>query len=272
MYENKLNEIRYKTSEPQRMLNKFIVGRVLKTWKEDFLDSDTGETVTIERNEVLFDRGILISQDILAQINFHLQAGDITEVEVSNQRRMSYELEHTHLHPFIAQIELSDGKKAKFLFYSVTVEKALMVLKDWVELNYTSPFVVQLVKTFDTNIILIDNLKTLVLDENNEPVKEAEEIDEEEYENQKKFYQIDFNVEIDGTQTHTYSAVVQTINVDRAMMLINYYLIKKEKKRAQDAKERDHEYTEQTYHTSIEKAAPIPVGVFIPKEFSEAYQ
>ena len=109
------------------------------------------------------------------------------------------------------------------------------------------------------------------MNKNNEPVDE-EPVDEEEYENQKKFYQIDFNVEIDGTQTHTYSAVVQTINVDRAMMLINDYLIKKEKKREQDAKERGHEYTIQTYSTSIEKAAPIPVGVFIPKEFSEAYQ
>ncbi|MEI8087526.1 MAG: RNA polymerase subunit sigma [Paludibacter sp.] len=270
MIETKLTEIRYFTSDPKRMLNKFTVGRVLKSWKEDFKDEATGEIVTIERNEVLFDRGVLIGQDVLAQINFHLQAGDIKEVEVSNQRRMSYELEHTHLHPFIAQIELSDGKKAKFLFYSVTVEKALMVLKDWVELNYTTPFVVQLVKTFDTNIILIDNLRALSTNILGEEV--AEEIDEEEYENQKKFYQIDFNVEIDGTSTHTYSAVVQTINVDRAMMLINDYLIKKEKKRALDAAERKHEYTEQTFSTSIEKAAPIPVGVFIPKEFSEAYQ
>jgi hypothetical protein len=271
MYENKLNEIRYKTSDPLRMLNKYTVGRVLKTWKEDFIDEDTKEIVTIERNEVLFDRGVLIGQDVLAELNFHIQAGDITEVEVSNQRRMSYELEHTHLHPFIAQIELGDGKKAKFLFYSVTVEKALMVLKDWVELNYTSPFVVQMVKTFDTNIILIDNLKPLNIETSEEALEEVEE-EVEEYENQKKFYQIDFNVVIDGSSTHTYSAVVQTINVDRAMMLINDYLIKKEKKREQDAKERDHEYTVQTYTTSIEKAAPIPVGVFIPKEFSEVYQ
>ena len=62
------------------------------------------------------------------------------------------------------------------------------------------------------------------------------------------------------------------LGFDRAMMLINDYLIKKEKKRALDAAERKHEYTEQTFSTSIEKAAPIPVGVFIPKEFSEAYQ
>lgn len=271
MIENKFNEIRYITADPKRMINKFTVGRVLKTWKEDFLDEDKGEVITIDRNEVLFERGILIDQDILAQINFHIQAGEIKEVEVSNQRRMSYELESTHLRPFIAQIELSDGKKAKFLLYSSTVDKALSVLKDWVELNYTSPFIVQLVKTFDTNIILIDTLKPVKID-TEAGAEESEQEDQDELENQKKFYQIDFNVEIDGTSTHTYSAVVQTINVDRAMMLINDYLVRKEKKRAKDAAEKGHEYTEQTYTTSIEKAAPIPVGVFIPKEFSEAYQ
>lgn len=269
MIDTKLNEIRYKTTDSTEMINKYTTGRVCRTWSEDFMDEDTNEVVSIERNEVLFERGTLIDQNVLVKINFHIQTGELKEVEVSNQRRMSYELENTHLHPFIAQIELSDSKKAKFLFYSVTVEKALMVLKDWVELNYTSPFVVQLIKTFDTNIILIDNLKPLNIDTGE---VEVEAIDEEEYENQKKFYQIDFNVEIDGTSTHTYSAVVQTINVDRAMMLINDYLVKKEKKRAQQAFEKGHEYTEQTYTTSIEKAAPIPVGVFIPKEFSEAYK
>jgi DNA-directed RNA polymerase subunit beta len=28
----------------------------LKTWVEDFVDEDTGEVVSIERNEVLIDR------------------------------------------------------------------------------------------------------------------------------------------------------------------------------------------------------------------------
>jgi len=268
MFETKMTEIRYKTTDSTKMINKYTVGRLLRTWKEDFLNEDNGEVVTIERNEVLFERGTLIDQNVLVKINFHLQTGELETVEVSNQRRMSYELESTHLHPFIAQVEMAD-KKFKFLFYSSILDKALLVLKDWVELNYTSPFVISLVKTFDTNIILIDNLKPLNVETSEQA---AEEVDEEEYENQKKFYQIDFNVEIDGTSTHTYTAVVQTINVDRAMMLINDYLVKKEKKRAQDAAERKHEYTEQTYTTSIEKAAPIPVGVFIPKEFSEAYQ
>lgn len=66
MIETKNNEIRYFTSDPKKMLNKYLVQRVLKTWTEDFIDEDTNEVVSIERNELLFQRGILIDQDVLA--------------------------------------------------------------------------------------------------------------------------------------------------------------------------------------------------------------
>lgn len=68
MIETKNNEIRYFTSDPQKMLNKYLAQRVLKTWTEDFIDEDTSEVVSIERNELLFQRGTLIDQDVLAQI------------------------------------------------------------------------------------------------------------------------------------------------------------------------------------------------------------
>ena len=66
MIETRKTEIRYVTSDPKKMLNMYLAKRVLKTWEESFIDEDTGETVTIERNEILFDRGTLIDQDILA--------------------------------------------------------------------------------------------------------------------------------------------------------------------------------------------------------------
>ena len=42
------DEIRFKTDDPKRMLNKYICARVLKTWTEDFVDEDTGELLSIE--------------------------------------------------------------------------------------------------------------------------------------------------------------------------------------------------------------------------------
>nr|UWI14550.1 MAG: hypothetical protein [Bacteriophage sp.] len=79
MVETRKNEIRYVTSDPSKMLNKYLAKRVIKTWEESFIDEDTGETVNIERNEVLFERGTLIDQDILAKIRFSMEADGIKE-------------------------------------------------------------------------------------------------------------------------------------------------------------------------------------------------
>jgi DNA-directed RNA polymerase subunit beta len=45
-----------------------LAARVLKTWVEDFVDEDTGEVVSIERNEVLIDRETVIEDMHVDQI------------------------------------------------------------------------------------------------------------------------------------------------------------------------------------------------------------
>jgi DNA-directed RNA polymerase subunit beta len=42
-----------------------LAARVLRTWMEDFVDEDTGEVVSIERNEVLLERDTVITEDNL---------------------------------------------------------------------------------------------------------------------------------------------------------------------------------------------------------------
>ena len=39
-----------------------LAARVLKTWIEDFVDEDTGEVVSIERNEVIIDRETVLEE------------------------------------------------------------------------------------------------------------------------------------------------------------------------------------------------------------------
>ena len=55
------------------------------------------------------------------------------------------------------------------------------------------------------------------------------------------------------------------------MMLITHYLKNKEEECEKQAKEKGHEFRKREIHTAIESAKPIPVGRFIPKEFSIAY-
>ena len=45
-----------KSGIEKEYLGRRLAARVLKSWVEDFVDEDTGEVVSIERNEVIIDR------------------------------------------------------------------------------------------------------------------------------------------------------------------------------------------------------------------------
>lgn len=69
------------TTDPAEMLGKYLINPVLKTWMEDFRDTSTGEIVQIERSEVLVP-ACRITKDVLPQIEFFMQSGDIQGVDV----------------------------------------------------------------------------------------------------------------------------------------------------------------------------------------------
>jgi DNA-directed RNA polymerase subunit beta len=52
----------------KKHIGRKLAARVLKTWREDFVDEDTGEVVSIERNEVILERDTVMSADNIAQI------------------------------------------------------------------------------------------------------------------------------------------------------------------------------------------------------------
>lgn len=273
MIETRKTEQRYVTSDPAKMLNMYLAKGVYKTWNENFIDEATQETITIERNELLFTRGTLIDQDILAQIRFSMEADGIKEVEVSNQKRMAFENENKCLYPYIAQAQIDD-KKYKFLLYATGLDNVIAILKDYIELNYQSGFTLTMAKEFDSCIILTDNLKERKIDNVSEEYLDETDLESSEEEskpNEKKFYQIETKVTFDDEEERTQTFVVHTFNVDRAMMLISHWLKNKEEEYEKQAKEKGHEYEKKDIHTSIESAKPIPVGRFIPKEFSMAY-
>ncbi|TXI84851.1 MAG: DNA-directed RNA polymerase subunit beta [Crocinitomicaceae bacterium] len=56
----------------KKLVGRKLAARVLKTWIEDFVDEDTGEVVSIERNEVLMDRETVIEDE---HVDLILDAG-----------------------------------------------------------------------------------------------------------------------------------------------------------------------------------------------------
>ncbi|MFL2590448.1 MAG: DNA-directed RNA polymerase subunit beta [Flavobacteriaceae bacterium] len=52
----------------KKAIGRRLAARVLNTWHEDFVDEDTGEVVSIERNEIVIDRDTIIEKDHINEI------------------------------------------------------------------------------------------------------------------------------------------------------------------------------------------------------------
>ena len=52
----------------KKYLGRKLAARVLKTWHEDFVDEDTGEVVSIERNEIILDRDTVLEKEHMEEI------------------------------------------------------------------------------------------------------------------------------------------------------------------------------------------------------------
>ncbi|HWB63187.1 MAG TPA: DNA-directed RNA polymerase subunit beta, partial [Chitinophagales bacterium] len=62
------DEIEVNKKNAAKAIGRRLAARVLKTWMEDFVDEDTGEVVSIERNEVLLERDTLIDEENIGLI------------------------------------------------------------------------------------------------------------------------------------------------------------------------------------------------------------
>jgi DNA-directed RNA polymerase subunit beta len=62
------DEVKVNKTNLKKLVGRKLAARVLKTWIEDFVDEDTGEVVSIERNEVIFDRELVITEEHLEAI------------------------------------------------------------------------------------------------------------------------------------------------------------------------------------------------------------
>src|SRR6056300_854605 len=61
-------EVKVSKASLKRSIGRKLAARVLKTWIEDFVDEDTGEVVSIERNEVILDRDTVLDKEHTEEI------------------------------------------------------------------------------------------------------------------------------------------------------------------------------------------------------------
>ena len=87
---NLAEEVKTTRKNLEKYLGQRLAARVLKSWVEDFVDEDTGEVVSIERNEVLFERETELTEEVIEailengieSILVHKEGTDTTEYSI----------------------------------------------------------------------------------------------------------------------------------------------------------------------------------------------
>ncbi len=62
------DEVKVTKTGLKKVIGRKLAARLLKTWHEDFVDEDTGEVVSIERNEIILDRDTVIEKEHIQDI------------------------------------------------------------------------------------------------------------------------------------------------------------------------------------------------------------
>lgn len=265
------DEVRFKTSDTRRIIGKYLAENVLKTWNEDFVDESTGEVITIERHELLFERGKYIDNDLATRINFSIQAEDIKEVEVSNQRRLATQNKRTGLYPFKVSA-LIGMKRHNFILQAQNATKAIEVATDFIELNFTQSFDITGVKLMDDVVILNDRLRKYVEAQEGANEEGEEEDNAEEQRGDVKYYKVEAEVTIktedeEEPNKTCYDFIVRTKDVDTAKVVITAWIDAKVKERTEkDGDER------KIVDISMLSASPFACNAIVEKAFCMAYK
>ncbi|MDB5250747.1 MAG: rpoB [Segetibacter sp.] len=85
------DEVKAEKKSLDNFLGKKLAARVLRTWVEDFVDEDTGEVVSIERNEVVMERDTVLDESAIETISeMDVKSVFIQKEEVSGDYSIIY--------------------------------------------------------------------------------------------------------------------------------------------------------------------------------------
>ncbi len=85
------DEVKADKKNLEKNIGKRLAARVLRTWVEDFVDEDTGEVVSIERNEIILERDSILDESNIAMImEMEVKSVFIQKEEVSGDYAIIY--------------------------------------------------------------------------------------------------------------------------------------------------------------------------------------
>jgi hypothetical protein len=254
--------VTFRTSDPKEMLGKYMPKHAVKTWTEDFRDEDTGDVVSIERNQIVVERGY-ISQEKLAEIQFAIQAGDIKDVEVSEDDVRDMELYTPAFYSnFMVEIPIFSAAgitKNHFAVRAQTIPQAIQIAAEFG----------QMYRGFDgciraTRVVTID---AQIVPDDHACIPEA---DRKPADERKDYFKVQVrrewveDMKLKKSDTY-YIVAANDVGQAKERIALLLDIMKAEQEKEQGFKAEDDS------RTTIRKAMPFEVDCIVPKEFSDMF-
>lgn len=242
-----------------KALGKYAKRPIRREWTEEVFDTATRKAEKVQRYETIIRKGAVIDKDDIAKMQFHAQAGELTMIEVTNQKRQSEETGHYHM---VALVTATVGSKnVKLIMHALNIPMALDIARDFIEQTYDKNFSFISAKVTTTYHIIEETLLQLKDCSDEQAIAD-------EYEN-GRFYEIsaryatwnekeqDDNSLIEGV------FLVRTSDVDIAKEVIWRWLIKWRSEKDPDA--------EWKARVVIDEAKICQFNKVLPYEFCAPY-
>lgn len=271
-FKTRFDEVAFITSEPDEMQGRFLAADVLMRWTETFLDEGTGEMVEIERSQLLMAKGTLLDPDKMSSLCFHLQAGDVKNVKVTNVQRTGEYLTDGRLDCIwsITAAADFDKKKHKYILYAQNLEQAINIARDYLEQTLQGRFTFTSAKCFQSCVIVEDDgMAKAVEDAEGNVVTEKKGLSLE-------YYNLTTVVKNRRTSAMAYVWLVVASSVDDAKLRVCRHIDRmiqdmkdKAVKDGRSAEEVAEEWD--GYELTVMSGTASSVDAVLPREFSEKY-
>lgn len=249
--------ISFRTSDPKEMLGKYLASRVIKTWNEDFIDEDTKEIVSIERNELLHERGLHLTQDLVQQIRFEIESEEIKDVEVCDHPFIKAERFITpSMTAFIVVLHYSTEPHS-YVVRAQNIETAIKVATDFANVYRTLRDVVSPIK--------VTQLGCGIIDDDDDCIPEDERLP---LEDKKQYFKVSvrltyYNESKAKMENEDSTCIINADEVGQAKDRVYKFGIK----RYEDVLKDNPENT-----FKVRKAVPFDIEALVPRSYSEMYR
>ena len=245
----------------------YLATDVKRSWSEDFIDEDQGESVTVTRYELVMEQGTLLDPDNISRLEFHMQAGELDEIEVTDVQRCCKPMGLGYFKPWKVVVA-AGGKTVVLLLYARSLEGALAIGGEYAARNYSGGYAFNAVQGFKDCIFIQKDF--------------SEEAREDVFGNEEKveraFYQAEVAVTwiFDDYETERLF-VVLAVDVDEVRELVEEWVRDYARRERKRLEEQDYVNTDEykrvtgDFDLSVKSATKIPCTATVPMELSKDY-